>query len=92
VSRYGDVLTGNNVLDDGKFYNIKKEIYRLTDRVFAALAKCYEVDASGTFAILDELDKRKIISSEARDNFASAGAIAIKLRLSTYLKAGKQGE
>ena len=92
VSRYGDVLTGNNVLDDGKFYDIKKEIYRLTDRVFAALAKCYEVDASGTFAILDELEKRKIISSEARDNFASAAAIAIKLRLSTYIKAGKQGE
>ena len=92
VSRYGDVLTGSNVLDDGKIYDVKKEIYRLTDRVFAALAKCYEVDASGTFAILDELYRRKIISSEARDNFASAAAIAIKLRISTYLKAGKQGE
>ncbi|CAB4005985.1 tetratricopeptide repeat 28-like, partial [Paramuricea clavata] len=92
VSRYGDVLTGSNVLDDGKIYDVKKEIYRLTDRVFAALAKCYEVDASGTFAILDELYRREIISSEARDNFASAAAIAIKLRISTYLKAGKQGE
>ena len=92
VSRYGDVLTGSNVLDDGKIYDVKKEIYRLTDRVFAALAKCYEVDASGTFAILDELYRRKIISSEARDNFASAAAIAIKLRISTYLKAGKQEE
>ena len=92
VSRYGDVMTGKNALDDGKIYDVKKEIYRLTDRVFAALAKCYEVDASGTFAILDELYRRKIISSEARDNFASAAAIAIKLRISTYLKAGKQGE
>ena len=92
VSRYGDVLTGSNVLDDGKIYDVKKEIYRLTDRVFAALAKCYEVDASGTFAILDELYRREIIPSEARDNFASAAAIAIKLRISTYLKAGKQGE
>ena len=92
VSRYGDVMTGNNVLDDGKIYDVKKEIYRLTDRVFAALAKCYEVDASGTFAILDKLCEREIISSEARDNFANASTIAIKLRLSTYLKAGKQGE
>ena len=92
VSCYGDVMTGNNDLDDGKFYDVKKEIYRLTDRVFAALAKCYEVDANGTFAILDELYRRKIISSEARDNFASTSAIAIKLRISTYLKAGKQGE
>jgi tetratricopeptide (TPR) repeat protein len=92
VSRYGDVMTGNNDLDDGKFYDVKKEIYRLTDRVFAALAKCYEVDGSGTFAILDELYRREIISSEARDNFASAAAIAIKLRISTYLEAGRQGE
>jgi tetratricopeptide (TPR) repeat protein len=92
VSRYGDVVTGSNVLDDGKIYDVKKEIYRVTDRVFAALAKCYEVDASGTFAILDELYRREIISSEARDNFASAAAIALKLRISTYLKAGKQGE
>jgi tetratricopeptide (TPR) repeat protein len=93
LSRYGDLMTGNNDLDDGKFYDVKKEMYRLTDRVFAALAKCYEVDASGTFDILDELcETREIISSEARDNFASASAIAIKLRISTYLKAGKQGE
>jgi hypothetical protein len=92
VSRYGDVMTGKNALDDGKIYDVKKEIYRLTDRVFAALAKRYEVDASGTFARLDELYRREIISSEARDNFASAAAIAIKLRISTYLKAGKQGE
>ena len=92
LSRYGDVMTGNNDLDDGKFFDVKKEIYRLTDRVFAALAKCYEVDASGTFAVLDELHRRKIISEEAKDNFACASAIALKLRLSTYLKAGKQGE
>ena len=92
LTRYGDVMTGSNDLDDGKFYDVKKEIYRLTDRVFAALAKCYEVDASGTFAILDELYKREIITSEAKDNFASASAIAIKLRISTYIKAEKQGE
>ena len=92
LSCYGDLMTGNNDLDDGKFYDVKKEIYRLTDRIFAALAKSYEVEESGTFAILDELHERKIISSEARDNFASAAAIAIKLRISTYLNAGKQGE
>ena len=92
LSQYGEMMTGKNDLDDGKFYDVKKEIYRLTDRVFAALAKCYEVRATGTFAILDELYKKEVFSSEARDNFASASAIAIKLRLSTYLRAGKQGE
>jgi lipopolysaccharide export system protein LptA len=34
VSRYGDVMTGKNALDDGKIYDVKKEIYRLTDRVY----------------------------------------------------------
>ena len=92
LSRYGDVTTVSNDFDEGKFYDVKKEIYRLTDRVFAALAKCYEIKPRGTFAILDELCRKKIISSEARYKFASASAIAIKLRLSTYLKAGKQGE
>jgi tetratricopeptide (TPR) repeat protein len=92
LSRYGDLMTGNNDLDDGKIYDVKKEIYRLTDRAFAAMAKCYEIDASGTFAILDELRRKEIISSEARHNLASASAIAIKLRLSTYLEAKKQGE
>ena len=92
LSRYGDTMTGNSYLDEGKFYDVKKEIYRLTDRVFAALAKCYGVEATGTFAILDELSEKEVISSEARDILASASAIAIRLRLSTYLEAGKQGE
>ena len=92
LSRYGDIITGNSDLDEGKFYDVKKEIYRLTDRVFSALAKCYGLEATGTFVILDELHKKEVISSEARDNFACASAIAIKLRLSTYLIAGRQGE
>ena len=92
LSRYGDTMTGNSDLDEGKFYDVKKEIYRLTDRVIPALAKCYEAEATSTFAIVDELYNKKRISSEARDNLASASAIAVRLRLSTYSKAGKQGE
>ena len=92
LSLYGDMMTDNNDLDEGKFYDVKKEIYRLPDRVIAALAKCCEVKSAGIFVILDELCEKEIVLSEARDNLASASAIAIRLRLSTYLKAGKQGE
>ena len=92
LCRYEQMMTANNDMDEGKFYDVKKEIYRLTDRVFAALAKCYAIEANSSFAILDKLYKKEVISSEARDNLASASAIAIKLRLSTYLRAGKQGE
>lgn len=67
-------------------------MYRLTDRLFAALATCYDIRSSGTFAILYELYEKEVTPSEARDNFASATSIPIKLWLSTYLKAGKQGE
>ena len=92
LSRYADVMAGSKAFDEGKFYDVKKEIYRLTDRVFAALAKCYEVNASGTFAILDELKSKELITTEAKDNLAGAAAIAIQLRINTYIKAGKQGE
>ena len=92
LSRYGDMMTGNNDLDEGKFYDVKKEIYRLPDRVIAALAKFCEIKSTGIFSILDELYDKEIISFEGRDNLASTSAIAIRLRLSTYLEAGKQGE
>ena len=92
LSLYGDMMTGNTNLDEGKFYDVKKEIYRLPDRLIAAVGKCYEVKSAGIFAILDDLYEKEVISSEARNNLASASAIAIRLRLSTYLKTGKQGE
>ena len=92
LSLYGDMMVGNNDLDEGKFYDVKKEIYRLPDRVINALAKCCEIKSAGIFTLLDELCEKEVISSEARDNLASASAIAIRLRLFTYLEAGKQGE
>lgn len=40
LSRYeGAVMTGNNEFDEGKLYDVKKEIYRLSDRVISGLAK-----------------------------------------------------
>ena len=92
LSLYGDMMVGNNDLDEGKFYDVKKEIYRLPDRIINALAKCCEIKSAGILALLDELYEKKVISSEGRGNLASASAIAIRLRLSTYLGAGKQGE
>ena len=92
LSLYGNMMVGNNDLDEGKFYDVKKEIYRLPDRVITALAKCCEIKSAGIFALLDELYEKELISSEGRDNLASASSIAIRLRLSTYLETGIQGE
>jgi tetratricopeptide (TPR) repeat protein len=92
VSRYEELITGRNPFDDGKLYDVKKEIYRLTDRVIAGLAKCFGSKKSGSFEILDELHKKGVLSSIAQENIASAAAVALKLRNITYLEAGKQGE
>ena len=92
VSRYEELITGRNFFDDGKLYDVKKEIYRLTDRVIAGLAKCFGSEKSGSFEILDELHKKGVLSSIARENIASAVAVALRLRNITYLEAGKQGE
>ena len=93
LSRYMDaVMAGNKEYDEGKLYDVKKEIYRLTDRIVCGLAKCFNVQANGAFEAIDKLFGKKVISSAACDNIASASAIGLKLRISTYLKVGKQGE
>ena len=92
ISRYGENMSGSNESNDGKLYDVKKEIYRLTDRVLAGLAKCFHIEANGAFEVLAELRGKGIIQPTACDNAASAVGIALKLRLSTYLQAGKQQE
>ena len=92
VSRYEELITGRYPYDDGKLYDVKKEIYRLTDRVVAGLAKCFRSTKSESFEILHDLYQKGVLSSYASENIASAVAIALKLRNITYLKAGKQGE
>ena len=92
-SRYEKMLPSlDKSREDGKLYDVKKEIYRLTDRVIAGLAKRFGIRGNGAFEILDELGKKRIITSNGSENLASAAAIALKLRISTYLEAGKQGE
>ena len=93
-SRYGETIPGALVdqLNDGKLYDVKKEIYRLTDRVVAGLSKLFHIGKNGAFEILEELCKTEVLEPSGKDNLASAVAISLKLRLSTYLKAGKQEE
>ncbi len=92
LSRYEELITGRSPLDDGKLYDVKKEIYRLTDRVVAGLGKCFRSTKSESLEILDDLQQMGVLSSFARENIASAAVVALKLRNITYLEAGKQGE
>ena len=91
--RYEKMLPSiNEWNEDGKLFDVKKEIYRLVDRVFAGLAACFEIRANGAFKILDELEMKRIITCAGRENLVSAAGIALELRIRTYLEAGKQGE
>ena len=92
VTKYGEFSFASKQKFDGKLYDVKKDIYRLTDRVVAGLGSCFDIASNGAFAVLDELLKQQKISPAGRDNLASAVGIALKLRVDTYLRAGKQGE
>lgn len=92
VAKYGEFAFASKQKLDGKLYDVKKGIYRLTDRVIAGLGSCFDIASNGAFAVLDELLNQQKIGSAARDNLASAVGIALKLRVDTYLRAGKQGE
>ena len=92
VFKYSRFYLNTERQNDGKLYDVKQEIYRVTDRVIVGLGKCVGIEKNGAFDILDELREKGKIEANARDNLASAVAIALKLRLATYLKAGKQAE
>ncbi|XP_046855453.1 uncharacterized protein LOC124448481 [Xenia sp. Carnegie-2017] len=92
VTQYGQTMLEIDQAKDGKLYDVKKEIYRLTDRVIAGLSKVFRIATNGSFKVLGDLYERNVICSIAKDNLSSAVAIALKFRLSTYLLAEKQAE
>ena len=68
LSRYEESITGRYPFDDGKLYDVKKEIYRLTDRVVAGLGKCFRSTKSESFEILHDLQQKGVLSSIAREH------------------------
>ncbi|XP_046854842.1 uncharacterized protein LOC124447896 isoform X2 [Xenia sp. Carnegie-2017] len=92
ADRYGKTILDSHQAFDGKVYDVKKEVYRLTDRVVAGLSKVFGIATNGSFEILDGLCQSNVICSSAKENISSAVAIALKFRLSTYLLAEKQDE
>ncbi|XP_046862000.1 uncharacterized protein LOC124455394 [Xenia sp. Carnegie-2017] len=77
---------------DGKEYDVKKEIYRLNDRVIVGFSMVFGITTNGSFKIVDDLCERKVICSSAKDNLASALAISLKFKLYNDLLAEKQDE
>lgn len=78
--------------EEGKIYNVKKEIYRLLDRVIDGLAIYYLLEESSSWKRIEELHSRKMITQEAKNNLKITMSIATELRLRTYLAYNRQTE
>ncbi len=77
---------------EGKLYDIKKEIYSLPNIIIEGFAIHYSLCSESNYDKIDELFKNYYITTKAADNLKIALGIAIELRLRTYLSYKKQDE
>ena len=83
---------------EGKLLDVKKDIYRLTDRIITALADYYDISAEPgkrtftTWEMIVLMAQKGIISKDGADHLYEALGIATELRLSTYLNNFGQKE
>lgn len=84
--------------EEGKLLNIKESIYRVADRVIAALADYYNVKTSEgdtnltSWEAIELMQERCILSEEGSSHLKEALSIAAELRLKTYLHNNGQSE
>ncbi len=77
---------------EGKLYDIKKEIYRLPNIIIEGFAIYYSLCSENNYDKIDELLKNRYITEKAANNLKIALGIAIELRLRTYLSYKNQDE
>lgn len=76
--------------EEGKLLDVKKDIYRLTDRIIVGLSHYYGISASegqpvlNAWQALEKMQKSGALSKEAAQDLKEALGIATKLRLDTY--------
>ncbi|MEO1301494.1 MAG: tetratricopeptide repeat protein, partial [Bacteroidota bacterium] len=81
-----------DIEDQGKLYDVKKEIYRLPDRLLYGLAFYYGIVPRSGWDAVEQLFDRNIIRSEAVQYLGYIMSFANMLRLKTYLHYGQQKE
>jgi tetratricopeptide (TPR) repeat protein len=80
------------VIDDEKLYDIKREIYRLPDRLIGDLALFYGILEGSAANKIRRLEKMAAISHEGANNLMIIDGIAKELRLRAYFYYGHQQE
>lgn len=76
----------------GKLYNVKKDLYRLPSTMFDGLAHYFSLTASSSWERVEELEAREILLSQAAQDLKQFIMLSQELRLTTYLKHGRQKE
>ncbi len=79
-------------IEEGKFYEIKRDFYRLPDRMIENLSIIFDIDEQDPYKRLNELENQNIITKDRANNLATVLAIANYIRLSGYLAANAREE
>ncbi|XP_065676451.1 tetratricopeptide repeat protein 28-like [Hydra vulgaris] len=69
---------------EGQLFNVKQEIYRLPDRMIHNLGLYYGIEENSSWDILDKLEVKGIINSQATLNLKFTISFATYIRLKTY--------
>ena len=76
----------------GKFYDVKKEIYRLMDRLVASVGLYFSTCTQSAWECLQWLHKENFLSEKGMRNLYVAVSIAAELRARTYTERGRQDD
>lgn len=75
---------------EGKFFHAKKDIYRLTDRIFSDIAAYYALDNRNALEVVYELRNKQVINDKVAQCLENVITIAWWFRLKTYLAFERQ--
>lgn len=81
-----------NIDHSGELFNVKKDIYRLPDRIIIALGQYFlsenNISSLNVWSLIDNLP----LITQAKQNLLIILSIAVEIRLNTYLRNGAQQE
>lgn len=75
----------NLVETEGKFFDLKQEIYRLPDRLIYNLGLYYCIEGNSAWNTVSQLCNKDIISQKASENLSYAVTFANIVRLKNYI-------
>ena len=76
----------------GKFFDVKKEIYRLMDRLVASVGLYFNARAQSAWECLQWLHKENFVSERGMRNLYIAVSIGAELRARAYTERGRQDD